>query len=164
MDQEHHWGAGEAFLSVCTAFILVCLDAGWLGKYLYMCRWGWESCLCLVYARVSMFEKGLAAATGERHVYVSGQALDSTSLRTSQALWGGPISSHHTPCQWLVSPPVDWWFSVSMAGCSGVYWVTPGAFLVGPIIVGLQTTILIYTLPNVKKKKSYKLVIVCTGH
>lgn len=40
-----------------------------------------------------------------------------------------------------------------MADCSGVNWATPGAFLVGPIIVGLQTKILIYTLPNVKKKK-----------
>lgn len=54
------------------------------------------------------------------------------------------------PHQWIDD-------SVSMAGCSGVYWVTPGAFLVGPIIVGLQTKILIYTLPNVKKKTKNKL-------
>lgn len=63
------------------------------------------------------------------YVHVSGQALDSTSLRTSQALWGGPISSHHTPCQWLVSPPVDWWFSVHgwLLRCVlGHSWCLPG--------------------------------------
>ncbi len=47
------------------------------------------------------------------YVYVSGRALDSTSLIIS-------VDPHHTtmPCRWRM-PPVRWWFLRAGAGCSG---------------------------------------------
>lgn len=49
-------------------------------------------------------------------VYVSGQVSTSASLRTSQ-----------TPTPTPTHPPVHWWYSVSGAESSGVYWLTPAA-------------------------------------
>lgn len=48
---------------------------------------------------------------------MSGQVLDSASLRTSQAPQVlGPVSLNHTPCQWLVPPPTDALVVLSVQG------------------------------------------------
>ncbi len=65
------------------------------------------------------------------YVYVSGRALDSTSLIIS-------VDPHPTtmPCRWRM-PPVRWWFLRAGAGCSGERRPTFGGRLAGPGPTGL---------------------------
>ncbi len=82
-----------------TVSIFVCLHVGRGCVYSFACmRVGTFAC---VYGCLFVY------------VYVSGRALDSTSLIIS-------VDPHHTtmPCRWRM-PPVRWWFSRAGAGCSG---------------------------------------------
>ncbi len=100
-----------------TVPIFVCLHVGRGCVYSFACmRVGTFACVygCLLV-----------------YVYVSGRALDSTSLIIS-------VDPHHTtmPCRWRMLP-VRWWFLAPGAGCSGERRPTLGGRLAGPGPTGL---------------------------
>ncbi len=102
-----------------TVSIFVCLHVGRGCVYSFACmRVGTFAC---VYGCLFVY------------VYVSGRALDSTSLIIS-------VDPHPTtmPCRWRM-PPVRWWLVVSRAGagCSGERRPTLGGRLAGPGPTGL---------------------------
>ncbi len=104
-------------VSVGTVSIFVCLHVGRGCVYSFACmRVGTFAC---VYGCLFVY------------IYVSGRALDSTSLIIS-------VDPHPTtmPCRWRM-PPVRWWFSRAGAGCSGERRPTFGGRLAGPGPTGL---------------------------
>ncbi len=104
-------------VSVGTVSIFVCLHVGRGCVYSFACmRVGTFAC---VYGCLFVY------------VYVSGRALDSTSLIIS-------VDPHPTtmPCRWRM-PPVRWWFLAAGAGCSGERRPTFGGRLAGPGPTGL---------------------------